>query len=71
MHWTTIASIEGFGDPNHYFTKFNTGNAQTIPSETSQQVESVREALLAFAGPQSLDQLRFRYILPTQQFPSN
>ena len=48
MHWTTIASIEGFGDPNHYLTKLSTGNAQTIPSETSQQVESVRGALLAF-----------------------
>ncbi len=64
--------LKDIGDPNHYYTKFSTGNAQTIPTETSQQVESVREALLAFhrkhyrpdnltiviAGPQSLDQLQ-------------
>lgn len=64
--------LKDIGDPSHYYTKFSTGNAQTIPTETSEQLESIREALLAFhrmhyrpenltvviAGPQSLDQLQ-------------
>ena len=64
--------LKDIGDPSHYYTKFSTGNAQTIPTQTSEQVDSVRDALLAFhrkhyrpenltvviAGPQSLDQLQ-------------
>ena len=64
--------LKDIGDSNHYYTKFSTGNAQTIPTQTPEQLESVREALLAFhrkhyrpenltvviAGPQSLDQLQ-------------
>jgi insulysin len=64
--------LKDIGDPNHYYTKFSTGNAQTLPTQTPEQLKSVREALLAFhlkhyrpenltvviAGPQSLDQLQ-------------
>lgn len=64
--------LKDVGDPNHYYTKFSTGNSQTIPTQTPEQVQSVRDALLAFhrkhyrpenltvviAGPQSLDQLQ-------------
>jgi insulysin len=64
--------LKDLGDPNHYYTKFSTGNSQTLPTETPEDLERVREALLAFhklhyrpenltvvvAGPQSLDQLQ-------------
>ena len=62
--------LKAVGDPNHYYTKFSTGNAQTLPTE--ERLDYVRSALLAFhrkhyrpehvsvvlAGPQSLDTLQ-------------
>jgi insulysin len=60
-------------DPNHWYSKFSTGNSLTLDTTTdSERLEWVREALLAFhrkhyhpsnmtvviAGPQSLDTLQ-------------
>jgi insulysin len=64
--------LKDFGDPEHYYTKFSTGNASTLPTQTPEQLEYVRDALLALhrkhyrpenltvviAGPQSLCQLQ-------------
>jgi insulysin len=64
--------LKDIGDPNHYYTKFSTGNASTLPTSNEEQLHRVREALLAFhrrhyrpenltvvvAGPQPLDQLQ-------------
>lgn len=64
--------LKDLGDPDHYYTKFSTGNAQTLPTDTSENLERVRDALLSFhrkhyrpenltvvvAGPQTLDQLQ-------------
>ncbi len=63
--------LKAICDPNHYYSKFSTGNAQTLDT-TSTRLEWIREALLAFhrkhyqphkmtvvlAGPQSLDILQ-------------
>lgn len=62
--------LKALCDPNHYYSKFSTGNAVTL--DTSSKLEWIREALLAFhrkhyqphkmtvvlAGPQSLDTLQ-------------
>jgi len=63
--------IKDIADPNHYYSKFTTGNALTLPAET-EETERVRSALLTFhtfhyqpenmtvvvVGPQSLDELQ-------------
>ena len=67
-------------DPDHYYTKFSTGNAKTLPTE--ERLTYVRDALLAFhrkhyrpdnltvcvAGPQSLDELQ-EWIMPVAEMP--
>lgn len=64
--------LKDLADPEHYYSKFSTGNAETLPTNDPQQLETVREALLAFhrkhyrpekmtvciAGPQSIDTLQ-------------
>ena len=68
--------VKALADPNHYYSKFTTGNALTLPAESG-DTERVRAALLAFhhhhyqpenmtvvlVGPQSLDQLQ-EWIVP-------
>lgn len=63
--------LKALGDPEHYYTKFSTGNSQTLPTDTDEKLDALRLALLAFhkkhyrpdsltvviAGPQSLDEL--------------
>jgi len=63
--------IKALADPNHYYSKFTTGNALTLPAE-AEGTERIRAALLAFhshhykpenmtvtlVGPQSLDELQ-------------
>ena len=67
-------------DPDHYYSKFSTGNAKTLPTE--ERLTYVRDALLAFhrkhyrpdnltvcvAGPQSLDELQ-EWIMPVAEMP--
>ena len=65
--------LKALADPDHYYSKFTTGNSLTLPaSEESNQTEWVRDALLSFhrhhytpenmtvtiVGPQSLDTLQ-------------
>jgi len=54
-------------DPDHYYSKFSTGNSETLPTDDPEKLNHIREALLAFhrkhyrpekmtviiAGPQS------------------
>ena len=61
--------LKDIADPQHYYSKFSTGNAETLPTDDPEKLEMVREALLAFhrrhylpermtvviAGPQSLN----------------
>ncbi|KAG7368781.1 protease III family protein [Nitzschia inconspicua] len=63
--------LKDLADPQHYYSKFSTGNAKTLPTSEPKQLEMVREALLAFhrrhygpekmsvciAGPQSIETL--------------
>lgn len=63
--------IKALADPDHYYSKFTTGNALTLPAESGDTAK-IRAALLAFhryhyqpenmtvviVGPQSLDQLQ-------------
>ncbi|MGK3735053.1 MAG: insulysin [Bacillariaceae sp.] len=58
-------------DPNHYYSKFSTGNSETLPTDDPEKLNNIREALLAFhrkhykpekmtvviAGPQSIETL--------------
>lgn len=75
--------IKDIASQNHYYSKFTTGNALTLPAET-EETERVRSALLAFhnlhyqpenmtvviVGPQSLEQLQ-EWIIPRfGQIPS-
>lgn len=69
--------LKDIGDADHYYTKFSTGNAQTLPTDTPEQLNFVRQHLLAFhrlhyrpenltvvvAGPQSLDELQ-EWVVP-------
>lgn len=69
--------LKALSDPQHYYSKFTTGNAQTLPSQTDEQIQELREALLTFhrlhyrpdkltvvvAGPQSLDTLQ-EWVVP-------
>ena len=62
--------LKALADPNHYYSKFTTGNSITLPAD--QDVDGIRDALLAFhrhhyhpenltvviVGPQSLDTLQ-------------
>ena len=64
--------LKSLANPAHYYSKFTTGNAQTLRTESPQELEQLRQALLAFhaqhyspdqltvvvAGPQSLDTLQ-------------
>ena len=65
--------LKALADPDHYYSKFTTGNSLTLPaSEESNKTEWVRESLFAFhrhhytpenmtvtiAGPQPLDTLQ-------------
>jgi len=68
--------VKDIADQSHYYSKFTTGNASTLPAET-EETERVRSALLAFhifhyqpqnitvviVGPQSLEQLE-KWIIP-------
>ncbi|GAX23713.1 hypothetical protein FisN_12Hh290 [Fistulifera solaris] len=63
--------LKDLADTNHYYSKFSTGNSKTMPTTTPEEVEHLRDVLLAFhakhyrpdmltvvvAGPQSLDEL--------------
>lgn len=63
--------LKALADPHHYYSKFTTGNSQTLPTEDDDKLEFIRHALLDFhrlhyrpekltvvvAGPQSLDEL--------------
>ena len=69
--------LKDLADADHYYAKFSTGNSQTLPTTTDQQLNDLREALLAFhakhyrpdqltvvvAGPQSLDEFQ-RWVVP-------
>lgn len=60
--------LKDLADPNHYYSKFSTGNSETLPTDSPEKLEWIREALLAFhrkhyrpekmtvviAGPQSI-----------------
>jgi insulysin len=64
--------LKCLADPDHYFSKFTTGNSSTLPTSDPAELQAVRDALLAFhrkhyrpenltvvlAGPQPLDQLQ-------------
>jgi insulysin len=63
--------LKDIADPLHYYSKFSTGNSETLPTDNPEKVEMIREALLAFhrrhyrpekmtvviAGPQSIETL--------------
>jgi len=63
--------LKDLADPNHYYSKFSTGNSETLPTDTPEKLEWIRAALLAFhrrhyrpekmtvviAGPQSIETL--------------
>ena len=63
--------LKQLADPNHYYSKFSTGNSKTLSTKSEKEVEFVRDALLTFhkkhyvpsnmtvviAGPQSLETL--------------
>ncbi|KAL3920123.1 MAG: hypothetical protein SGILL_003418 [Bacillariaceae sp.] len=63
--------LKALADPQHYFSKFSTGNSKTLPTDDPEKLEWIREALLAFhrkhyrpenmtvciAGPQSIETL--------------
>ena len=69
--------LKDIGNIEHYYTKFSTGNDQTIPTNDPSKLNHVRDSLLAFhrkhytpqnmfvtiAGPQSLDTLQ-EWIVP-------
>lgn len=64
--------LKDLADPDHYYSKFTTGNAETLPTAEEEQLAFVRAALVDFhrkhyrpdmltvvvAGPQSLDELQ-------------
>lgn len=64
--------LKDLGDPSHYYTKFSTGNSNTLRTNNDGELEHVRDALLAFhrkhylpssmtvvvVGPQTLDILQ-------------
>jgi insulysin len=63
--------LKDIADPLHYYSKFSTGNKETLPTDDPEKVKTIREALLAFhrrhyrpekmtvviAGPQSIQTL--------------
>ena len=69
--------LKALADPKHWYSKFSTGNNKTLPTETPEQIDNLRQALLAFhskhyrpdqltvvvAGPQSLDELQ-SWVIP-------
>ena len=64
--------LKDLADPEHYYSKFSTGNSKTLQTSDEVKLERIRGALLAFhkkhyqpenmtvvlAGPQSLDRLQ-------------
>jgi len=64
--------LKALADPNHYYSKFTTGNSSTLPTTDEEKLEKLRATLLAFhkkhytpeslivviAGPQPLDELQ-------------
>ena len=64
--------LKDLADPEHYYSKFSTGNSKTLQTSDEVKLERIRGALLAFhkkhyqpenmtvvlAGPQSLDTLQ-------------
>jgi insulysin len=64
--------LKDLADPEHYYSKFSTGNSKTLPTNDEEKIERIRNSLLAFhrkhyrpenmtvviAGPQSLDTLK-------------
>lgn len=69
--------LKDIADPEHYYSKFSTGNSQTLPTHDEEKLDWIREALLTFhrkhytpenmtvvvAGPQSLDTLQ-EWVVP-------
>ncbi|VEU43382.1 unnamed protein product [Pseudo-nitzschia multistriata] len=63
--------LKDLADQDHYYSKFSTGNSETLPSDSPEKLEWLREALLAFhrrhyrpekmtvviAGPQPMETL--------------
>ena len=63
--------LKDIADPNHYYSKFSTGNSETLPTNDPEKLGMIREALLCFhkrhyrpekmtvviAGPQSIETL--------------
>jgi insulysin len=69
--------LKDLADPEHYYSKFSTGNSTTLPTHDDEKLGWIRDALLAFhrkhytpenmtfvvAGPQSLDTLQ-EWVVP-------
>jgi len=63
--------LKDLADPDHYYSKFSTGNSETLSTDSPEKLQWIREALLAFhrrhyrpekmtvviAGPQSIETL--------------
>ncbi len=63
--------LKDIADPLHYYSKFSTGNKETLPTDNPEKLKTIREALLCFhrthyrpekmtvviAGPQSIETL--------------
>ncbi len=63
--------LKDIADPLHYYSKFSTGNKETLPTDNPEKLKMIREALLCFhrrhyrpekmtvviAGPQSIETL--------------
>ena len=72
-------------DPDHYYSKFSTGNSETLPTDDPEKLNNIREALLAFhrqhyqpekmtvviAGPQSIETLEEWITTRYSQIESN
>lgn len=64
--------LKDLADPEHWYSKFSTGNASTLPTDDPEKLEWIREALLVFhrkhyrpdnmtvviAGPQPIETLQ-------------
>ena len=75
--------LKELANPDHYYSKFSTGNANTLPTNDLDKLDWVREALLAFhrkhyrpdkmtvciAGPQSIETLEEWIVSRYSQIP--
>eukprot|EP00934_Nitzschia_sp_Nitz4_P005395 Nitzschia sp. Nitz4//scaffold243_size29414//11200//15047//NITZ4_008058-RA/size29414-augustus-gene-0.12-mRNA-1//1//CDS//3329543837//5385//frame0 len=75
--------LKDMADPQHYYSKFSTGNQDTLNTKDPEKLEWIRMALLAFhkkhyrpdnmivviAGPQSLDTLQEWVVSRYSQIP--